>query len=271
MSIRAVKIFVSYSRDDQATADALAVGLSQERHDVFFDRSNLPPGESFHEKIRQEIASTDMFVFLLSPSSIRPESYAMTELNLARKRWPDPSETVLPVLVRPMDLAQAPAYLTSNTVLQGGNIVAEAIGAIAALDAKRRERAQARLRRRIVVIVTVALVAVAGGWMAVKFLKAREQQPVPPCLLTARVTSAIGLKGVLLDTAYAGESNSFPTDGEGKSEIDVGPLQTAGATWILELRSATGEPLARQEVRGCPATPVTLKLSQDIDVTLTPR
>jgi hypothetical protein len=266
-----VKIFVSYSRDDQAIADALAVGLSQERHDVFFDRSNLPPGESFHEKIRQEIASTDIFVFLLSPSSIRPESYAMTELNLARKRWPDPSQHVLPVLVRPTELAQAPAYLTSNTVLQGGNIVAEAIGAIAALDATRRERAQARLRRRSVVIVTVALVLVAGGWTAVQFLGAREQQPAQPCFLTARVSSSIGLKGVLLDTLYAGESNSFLTDGDGNASIHVGPMQTAEATWILELRSATGEHLARHEVRGCPATAVSLTLSQDIDVTLAPR
>lgn len=265
-----VKIFISYSRDDQSIADALEVGLHQEGHQVFFDKSDLPAGESFHAKIRNEIAGADAFVFLISPSSVRPESYAMTELGFARKRWPDPSGKVLPVLVRPTDMAVIPPYLTSNTFVQGGNIVAETIGAIAALGTKRDGQARARLRRRIISVAAISTAVVAAAWAAIYWRKDEGLEP-QPCYLAARVTQRIGLSGLLLDTVYAGEANSFLTDGDGAASIHVGPLQTTDAAWIFALRSATGEQLARHELRGCPTVPVSFSLSKDIDVTLAPR
>ena len=265
-----MKIFISYSRDDQAIADALEVGLTQEKHDVFFDKSDLAAGESFHAKIRKEIAGSDLFVFLISPSSVRPESYAMTELGFARKRWPDPSGRVMPLLVRPTDMASIPPYLSSVTFVQGGNIVAEALGAIAALGTQRQDNEQLRLRRRVAIVTAIAAIA-GAGWSAVHFLKPEQPAPAQSCFLAAQVTNGIGLTGLLLDTVYAGESNSFLTDGDGAASIHVGPLQTVDAAWIVELRSATGEQLARHELRGCPSAPVSFSLSKDIDVTLTPR
>jgi hypothetical protein len=265
-----VKIFISYSRDDRLTAEALEVGLNQEGHDVFLDKSDLPAGEGFHAPIRDWIGGADCFVFLISPSSVRPESYAMTELGFARKRWPDPSGRVVPVMARPTDMAQIPPYLSAVTFVQGGNIVAETISSIATLAAQRRTRERARLRRRGAMIVAGAAIIGAAAW-ATKWLQPRPEAQPEPCYLTAHVTNRLGLSGFLLDTEYAGESNSFLTDGEGAASIHVGPLQTANAVWIFELRSATGLNLARHELRGCPTAPVSLSLSKDIDVTLTPR
>lgn len=264
-----MKVFISYSKDDRATADALEVGLRQEGHDVFFDKTGLPAGESFHARIRGEIAAADAFVFIISPSSVRPESYAMTELGFARKRWPDPSGRVIPVLARPTEMEQIPPYVAAVTFVQGGNIVAETIGWVARIDAERRRQARNRLQMRVGAAAGAAIL-VAAGW---KMVSAWRTVPVDPqpCYLSARVAQRIGLSGYLLDTVYEGESNSFLSNDAGVASIHVGPLRSGDAEWSFAVRSATGEMLARHELRGCPETPLSFTLNEDVDVTLTPR
>ncbi len=78
-----MNIFVSYSGEDRPIADALAVGLRQDGHEVFFDRDNLRAGDEYHARIRDDVRGCDLFIFLISPSSVRPDSYALTELSIA--------------------------------------------------------------------------------------------------------------------------------------------------------------------------------------------
>lgn len=129
-----MRIFLSYSHQDSRTADEVQLALLAEGHTVFFDRSGLPPGAAFHASIRREIAAADAFVFLLSPLSIRPGCYALSELKLASAKWPSPGGHVLPVRVAPTPSHAIPPYLMAVTILEpAGNVAAETADAIAKL------------------------------------------------------------------------------------------------------------------------------------------
>lgn len=257
-----MKIFVSYSRDDGRTADGLATALRNEGHTVFLDRDNLPAGEDFHARIRNWIADSDLFIFLVSPGSVSADRYAAVELDLAREKWPAPRGHVLPVVVSPVDDKSIPPYLLTVGLVKSGNVVPETLRAVAGIDRRAR-------RQRVVMIgasLFVVLVLAVGVW---KF--AGDDAPAKACYLSARLEPINGDAGFTLDTIYEQDTNSFLVTGEGIASIGVGPLQSATAQWTLELRSAQGESLGRQQVRGCPADPVSFALGSDVHVTLTSR
>jgi hypothetical protein len=108
-------------------------------------------------------------VFLLSPESIESSSYALTELNLVKERWPNPSRRVLPVLVKKTPYEAIPAYLGAVTILEPrGNVVADVLAEVARIE-------RGRKRRRIVLIGSGAAAAVAIA-IAV-FQTGRHPQP----------------------------------------------------------------------------------------------
>jgi tetratricopeptide (TPR) repeat protein len=121
-----MKIFLSYAAEQRPVAEPLALALEADGHEVFFDRHDLPVGGSYHDRIRDAIDEADRYVFLVSPQSVEPGSYALTELSLAQARWPRPSGRVLPVMAVPTPFEHLPAYLGAVTVLQPkGNLAAE--------------------------------------------------------------------------------------------------------------------------------------------------
>jgi len=121
-----MKIFLSYAHEHKTVAEEVHLALLGEGHDVFVDEASLPVGGSYNERIRQAIQSSDVFVFLISPESTAAGSYVLTELNLAKKKWPRPQGSLLPVLISPTDLARVDKYLTAVTVLKPvGNVAAE--------------------------------------------------------------------------------------------------------------------------------------------------
>ena len=65
-----MRVFVSYAHEHREIADALALRLREAGHDLFFDREDLPPAESFDDRIRQALARSDLLVFLVSPESV---------------------------------------------------------------------------------------------------------------------------------------------------------------------------------------------------------
>jgi hypothetical protein len=113
-----MKIFLSYSSQNRAVVEPVNFALAAQGHDVFFDRDDLPAGTEYDERIIEAVESADLFVFMLSPASIRPGSYALTELGLAQKKWANPSGRVLPVAAEPVAFDRIPAYLKSVTVLE---------------------------------------------------------------------------------------------------------------------------------------------------------
>lgn len=130
-----MRLFLSYPSGQRELAQRLALALEAEGHEVFFDRSELKAGESFHQRLRESIHRADAMVFLVTPDSVRPGSYALAELNIAQQRWRRPSGHVLPVMVSPTPMAALPPYLTAVTVLQPhGDAVAETVAALARLE-----------------------------------------------------------------------------------------------------------------------------------------
>jgi hypothetical protein len=154
-----MKVFLSYASEDRPRAEEIALALEAGGHDVFFDRHDLAGGQDYHAVIREWIAAADLFVFLITPRSVEEAGYTLTELRLARQRWPRPEGSVLPVLLEPTDLEAIPAYLRSVTLFEPeGNAAAEIAAHLAG----------SRPGRRLGVVVAAALVvalAVGGGFV----------------------------------------------------------------------------------------------------------
>jgi formylglycine-generating enzyme required for sulfatase activity len=156
-----VKIFLSYSSADRASAEAIYLALHAQGHSVFFDRTNLPAGEEYDVRIRSAIEAARLFVFLISPTSLQPGSYALTELGIAQKTWTHPNGRVLPVMLHPVAIEKLPAYLRSVTILQPeGNVPASVADAVYRIGLERR-RGIRKIASRLFVVVAVLC---AGGF-----------------------------------------------------------------------------------------------------------
>jgi formylglycine-generating enzyme required for sulfatase activity len=126
-----LKIFLSYPSEERPVADQLRVALIGQGHDVFFDRDDLPAGGEFHSRIRQAIEQSDLMIFLLSPAAVDRGSYTINELEIAERTWPHAAGRILPVLLRPTELATVPDYLKSVSFLTtDGNLPAAVVDAV---------------------------------------------------------------------------------------------------------------------------------------------
>lgn len=244
-----MKIFLSHPHEHRRVADALCVALRQEGHQPTLDVELLAAGDAFHAPLRKAIEGSDLFVYLLSPASLEEGSYALTELDFARKRWPDPTDRVLPVRVAEIDFDRVPPYLASVTVLQPqGDLVAATVARISEIAARRRRR-----RRRLAVAAVVALaVAALSAW----FVIGRSGGgPAAPCLVDATVgDDDAGRRVTTLEVGVADDLRAFVIVG-GVANLAVPRLTPPDAPWIIVARTAGGQPLARFESRGCPSEP----------------
>lgn len=126
-----MNIFLSYASEQRELAEALCLGLRGDGHEVFFDRESLPASGNYIARISAEIERADLFVFLVSPESVTVGRYTLSELDVARRKWPHPRGHVLPVKVAPTPMAVVPVYLKAVTVLEPqGNVVADVIHAV---------------------------------------------------------------------------------------------------------------------------------------------
>ena len=147
-----MKIFLSYSAKNRPKAEEIALALQAEGHEVFFDKDDLSGGEDFNAVIRRHIADADLFLFLISPDSVRQGAYSLSELRLAREKWPSPKKHVLPMLLEPTDIETIPAYLRGVTIFEPqGNAAAE----IAAHLARSPRRAGVVLIAAAVVVLVI--------------------------------------------------------------------------------------------------------------------
>jgi len=158
-----VKVFLSHASEQADVARGIEIALRGEGHSVFLDRSALQPGETYNDQIRDAIAQSDLFVFLISPEALGSGRYTLTEVQLAEERWPRPAGHLLPVVVRPTDLRVVPAYLRGVTVLEPrGNIPAAVAAAVARLS---RPWWWRLIRQSAAFLVLGALLTVsAGAW-----------------------------------------------------------------------------------------------------------
>ena len=103
------KIFVSYAAEDKIIAQLVTQTLRSAGFVVFESSTSLLPGGEIHEEINDQILNCNIFVFLISPDSVRRKKYTLSELKIACEKWPNPVCHILPVIIRNTDKEDIPA------------------------------------------------------------------------------------------------------------------------------------------------------------------
>jgi hypothetical protein len=257
-----MKVFITYASEERPTADELAVRLRTEGHTVFLDKDNLPEGEGYDAQIRAAIASCDLYLFLVSPRSVQPGRYTLTELKFAREQFPNPRGRVLPVMLNPTPFSDIPAYLGAVTVLQPqGNLVAETVAEVGAIL---QRRARARWLRIGAAIVAAALVLGAVGWWGIGIA------PPSPCRLSASLTGS-DAGGLALDITSPAGTTAFGLGGV-STPFELGPFKQKDFAWSIMLRRRNGSALgSKRTFSGCPQTRINLDLGEGYGLVIEPR
>jgi len=157
-------VFVCYASEDKPAAERIQLALAGAGYKVFFDEQSLPPGGDYHARIQRAIQTCDIFIFLVSSSSIAPGKFTLTELKFARERWPSPVDRVLAVNVQGLPPTEIPAYLTAATMLAVvGNLASEVRAAVEQMLPATDNKV---LRRGAIVVglVTLALTLAVISW-----------------------------------------------------------------------------------------------------------
>ena len=225
-----MRIFISYSSKHRDLCERLQLALEADgRHQVFVDRAQLAAGMPFDETLRKGIEDCDLLLFLLSPESVAPGSYALAELGMAKVRWRHPGGRVLPVMVAPTPKQAIPAYLRAVTILEPqGDAVAETV---AAVDAMRRP---ARAKRAVIWIV--ACVALAGALAAGYGLwKQREAHAQAASLAAAAQQLCVPNSFTLAWQRYQEAIARDPR----QQSLQLG-REACGMRWLREIRVREG-------------------------------
>jgi hypothetical protein len=126
-----MRVFISYASEDKRIAEALAHSLRGRRHQVFFDVTDIAAASNYEEQIEEAIRRSHIFVFLISPDSVKPGNFTLTELAFAQRKWPHAANHVVSVVIRPTPPEEIPPYLSAVSILKPeGNPVTEASAAV---------------------------------------------------------------------------------------------------------------------------------------------
>ena len=104
-------VFISYARKDAALADLLRQDVERAKRDVWVDRE-LTGGQDWWDTILGQIRGCNVFIFALSPDSLRSKA-CMAELHytLALRR------PLLPVMVRDVTVQLAPPEIANAQIV----------------------------------------------------------------------------------------------------------------------------------------------------------
>jgi TIR domain-containing protein len=172
-----MRIFLSYAAEYLALADQVNAALGAEGHEVFFAREDIPAATPFGRAIRAAVRRSDLFLYLVSPESVAPGSYCLTELGFAKERWPNPAGRVLPVVIAATSPEAFPPYVQSVSALfPEGNLAAEVVASIERLG---REHRRSLLRSHP---LAIAALCVAGGLGVWGWSRAKEDAATRPYL-----------------------------------------------------------------------------------------
>lgn len=263
-----MRIFLSYSGEDGKRAEDISIRLKQDGHDVFLDRQQLAAGEEYDAAIRKEIARCDLFIYLISPESVADGTYALTELGMAQKRWPDPSGHLLPVMIRPTPLENVPSYASAVTILNPkGNAVAETAAEVARIAGDSGRARQKRLVAAAGLVIGIA--AVITIWQRTADDDIIDEQE-PPCFLSVQVAALPSVpSGLTVRVSDSDKSRDFSVGQSGKSDIDVSPDQLPD--WRLDVIDRDGQNRGEVEFDGCPAAGAIYEFDGGLSVAVSPR
>ena len=106
-----VDLFYSYAHEDESLRDELAGHLKiMERRGVirtWHDRC-LAPGQKWDDEIHAQLATADLVLLLVSADFIKSDYIWGHELDVAMKRHERGEASVVPVMLRSVDITDAP-------------------------------------------------------------------------------------------------------------------------------------------------------------------
>jgi len=100
------RVFLSYAREDTASARQLKKDLAALGVDIWFDESSLLPGQKWRVEIQKAIRSSDFFVLILSRSSVTKRGVVQSELRDAldvMREMPDGAIFIVPARIEPVE------------------------------------------------------------------------------------------------------------------------------------------------------------------------
>ena len=103
-------LFVSYARSDRGSIDSLVHDLQRAKHTVWLD-DELTGGQAWWDAILDRIRTCELFVFALSPDSLRSKA-CQAELTYAVAL----DRPVLPVMVRTVPVQIVPPVLSNAQI-----------------------------------------------------------------------------------------------------------------------------------------------------------
>jgi serine/threonine kinase PknH len=104
-------VFVTYARKDRAAVEALARDLDRSHNAVWLDQE-LTGGQAWWDAILGQIRACDLYVFALSPESLRSRACkSELEYALAVRR------PLLPVLIQDVTIAHAPPAIANTQIV----------------------------------------------------------------------------------------------------------------------------------------------------------
>lgn len=105
------KVFVSYSRKDAAAYqrlyDFLRPMIISGEIEVWSD-SDILPGENWKEALSRSMEDANVFVMLISPSYMRSDFLANSEIPLILSRAKNRESRLFPVVIEPVALPETP-------------------------------------------------------------------------------------------------------------------------------------------------------------------
>ena len=185
-------MFVSHAAEQRSEADRLAIALRARHHTVFLDADDLPPGGDYQSRIQHAIDDCDLFCFLISPQSITTGRFPLSELGLVRRRWPDPTGHVVPIMVTKVPIDSVPAYLRAVSILEPqGDLVADSLAGIEAL----RPQPAWRSPRVLAAAGLVLAIVVAGlAYVGTRFRGTTDQATSAPSTMPSGTSEQSGLR-----------------------------------------------------------------------------
>ncbi len=166
-----MNIFVSHPLALRDLALRLQHALTAKGHAVTTDRARLAAGRPLQEAVNDAIATTDVFVFVLSPQSVAADSYTLAELAQAQQRWPDPKGRVITFVAQATPEADIPTYLRASQRIEAGRNCLKAV----VEAAQRLDRRQLRVRWRPVAVGALCAGLIgASTWAASALLQQRS-------------------------------------------------------------------------------------------------
>ena len=191
-----MRIFLSYASVQRPLAERINQLLQSEGHSVFFDREDLPAGETYGDRIRVAVARCQVFIFLVGPDSVSAGSYALTELTFAEQLPRRRTPAMIPVLAAPIpSMDMLPPFLAPLTLLEPRGDAAAEVAAKVADIARRRLRRHAVLGAGALAVVGVVLAAalLREQWLPAIVPPSAEEMPaakLPPVADVAPTTRA---------------------------------------------------------------------------------